>query len=67
MGQVVADDRTAEEKLADELAAELEAEFADQVQEGAASPESQSSPTQPAAPESRLGPPAAKTPEPKPV
>ncbi len=55
-----ADDRTAEEKLADELAAELEAEFADEVEGEAESSEGEShpAPAQPAKP---------KEPEPKPV
>lgn len=53
------DDRTAEEKLADELAAELEAEFADQVEGEAESSEGESHPApEPAKP---------KEPEAKPV
>lgn len=56
------DDRTAEEKLADELAAELEAEFGDQVEGEAESSEGESHPpAEPAKPEPR------KEPEPKPI
>lgn len=54
------DDRTAEEKLADELAAELEAEFGDQVEGDAESSEGEATPA-PAAP------PARKEPEAKPI
>jgi translation initiation factor 5B len=45
---VAADDRTAEEKLADQLADELEAEFADQVEGEAESSEGESHPSAPA-------------------
>lgn len=56
------DDRTAEEKLADELAAELEAEFGDQVEGEAESSEGESHPAaEPAKPEPR------KEPEVKPI
>ena len=43
----MADDRTAEEKLADELTAELEAEFADQVEGEAESSEGETHPYKP--------------------
>src|SRR5688572_3739397 len=56
------DDRTAEEKLADELAAELEAEFADELQgEPAPSKQSPAPASEPAKPEPR------KEPEQKPL
>jgi len=54
----VADDRTAEEKLADELAAELEAEFGDQVEGEAESSEGEAPAPKPGEP---------KKPEPKPL
>lgn len=57
----MADDRTAEEKLADELAAELEAEFADEVEGEAESSEGESHPEPVMKPES------PKKPELKPV
>ncbi len=59
---MASDDRTAEERLADELAAELEAEFGDQV-EGEAAPaaKDEGKPTEEAKPEPR------KEPEAKPL
>src|SRR5688500_15260127 len=59
------DDRTAEEKLADELAAELEAEFADQVEGEAGSSEGESHPAPAAAPPTKTEP--RKEPEAKPL
>ncbi|HUR25683.1 MAG TPA: translation initiation factor IF-2 [Candidatus Thermoplasmatota archaeon] len=62
---MAADDRTAEEKLADELAAELEAEFADDLQDGPTPPQgSPPASTQPPAP---TPPEPRREPEPKPL
>lgn len=60
------DDRTAEERLADELAAELEAEFADQV-EGEAEGGEGTEPAPAAPPPPAPKPPEAPKPEEKPI